>query len=408
MFKRQADTSRVDSFRSWVVANAALFVVTIAFGAPYITVVALTQIADDIGGGARSVPALAFSLSSIGAGAGGLFFGWWAERVGILKPFILGTIFLIVGTALSGYGTKSSLYLGFGLLGLLGIGALYAPLVAYVSKWFERRRGLALSWIASGQQVAGALWPPIFERLINLFGWKTSLYYFAIFTGLVLPPLFLLLRGEAPEASPRTMATVQSGASETSASYNAAFTIMCIAIVCCCIAMAMPMGHLVAFCGDRGYSLADGTTMLAVLLGCAFLSRLLWGWLSDLIGGLATVWTSAACQAASLALFLPTYDLTKLYFVSIAFGLGFGGIIPAYILAVREICPANEAGWRIATLLFFSMLGMAIGGWLAGYIFDITLDYQIAFGVGVAFNLITLILIGILIGWRWYKDLKLA
>jgi len=386
--------SRFDSVHAWVIATAALGVITVAFGAPYISVVALKEIAVDIGGGARSAPALAYALSSVGAAVGGLLFGWLTDRIGILYPLIFGSLMLVAGTALSGLGTEWSLYVGHGLMiGLLGSAALYSPVVTYVSRWFFRRRGLALSLVASGQQVSGAVWPPVFSAVIDRVGWQATFLYFALLSFALLVPMLALLRHPPPSAEVIT-AHGQLLPMREDPLHNYFFFVICAASVCCCVAMAMPMGHLVAFCGDLGYSQTQGANMLALLLGCGFISRLLWGRLSDLIGGINTALLSLICQALVLSLFLATQDLTHLYLVSAAFGLGFGGIIPSYVLAVREICPAREAGRRISTLLFFSLTGMALGGWLAGVIFDLTLDYRISFAAGIGFNAVAILLIG--------------
>ncbi|MCX7309045.1 MAG: MFS transporter [Afipia sp.] len=394
----EVESYRLDSPRSWAVAIAALVIITIAFGAPYVSVVALTQIAADMGG-ARSVPALAYALSSVAAGIGGLLFAKWADRKGMVWPLAIGNLMLGIGSAISGFGTDWTLYMGHTVLGLLGIGAVFSPLVTYVSKWFNRRRGLALSLVASGPQIAGAVWPLIFEASINRIGWSATFIYFGAFSLVFIPPFILLLRYQPPADTPEAQAYDRTTVS-LPVSYNFTFAVMCLAIVFCCVAMAMPMGHLVAFCGDRGYSVSHGANMLALLLACAFVSRLLWGQLSDSIGGLETVLLSALCQAITLSLFLFTYDLAMLYLVSAMFGLGFGGVVPAYVLAIREIYPSNEAGWRTATLLLFSFLGMALGGWLPGYIFDLTLSYQAAWGLGVAFNTVTILMIGGIIGLR--------
>ena len=116
------------------------------------------------------------------------------------------------------------------------------------------------------------------------------------------------------------------------ASAQVVFGILCIAIVGCCVAMAMPMTHLVAFCSDLGYGTKRGTEMLALLFGCAFASRVFWGRLSDRIGGLSTVLLGAICQVVLLGAFMSVQNLYALYIVSAAFGLGFGGIIPSYFL----------------------------------------------------------------------------
>jgi MFS family permease len=180
---------------------------------------------------------------------------------------------------------------------------------------------------------------------------------------------------------------------------NVVFALMCGAAVMCCIPMAMPQGHLVAFCSDLGIGRSVGAIMLSVLLGTAFFSRQIWGAISDRLGGLATVLIGSAWQAASMAAFLVTTDEAGLFTVAAAFGLGFSGIIPAYVLALRELFPAREASWRIPTLLLFSGLGMASGGWLAGLLYDHFGYYAPAFATGVGTNVLNLCVVGFLV-WR--------
>jgi MFS family permease len=172
--------------------------------------------------------------------------------------------------------------------------------------------------------------------------------------------------------------------------------LLCAAGFLCCVPMAMPAGHLVAFCSDLGIPAAHGAAMLSVLLGSAFVARLFWGWLADRIGGLGTVLAGSACQALAIFAFTLTQDEIGLFAVSAAYGLGFSGIIPAYVLAVRELFPSTEASWRVPTLLFISMGGMAFGGWFAGALYDHFGYYAPAFGAGAMFNLANLVVVGFL------------
>lgn len=383
----------MDTSRSWIIALSALIVITVGFGAPLVSVVALTQIAFEIGGGARAVPATAYALSFAGTGLGGVLFARYADAQGLRAPLLLGASMMAIGCIIAGFANVWLFYLGHLLLGLFGIGAVYSPLVTYVSRWFIKRRGLALSLVASGPQAAGAIWPPIFEIMIGRLGWSGTLFWYALLSALIVFPLIVLLCKSPPLAHEQEDQDAPRMFNSTIPK-NVIFVVLCIAIISCCIPMAMPMGHLVAFCIDRGFASSHGTNMLALLLLSGFVSRLLWGYLSDAIGGLKTVLLSGLCQAIGLVLFLLSYDLAALYIVSILFGLGFGGIIPAYVLAVREIFPSREAGWRIATLLFASLMGMAAGAWLSGYTFDLTLSYDFGWGLGVVFNAIMLLQIG--------------
>ena len=307
----------VETRTSWVVATVALVVIAVAFGAPWITVVALKDIAAEADG-ARSVPALAASLVWMGSGFGGLLMGRIAERTGVRWTVICGAIMIAGGLALSTWGPPWPLYIGHGLfIGLLGLGGINAPLYVSVSRWFDRRRGSALALISSGNYLAGAVWPPIFERAIAYAGWRNSmLCYAALELFLIVPAAALVLR--APPDSPyRATLTRAAHADKTVMGWppNLVFALMASAIFTCCVPMSMPMAHLVALCSDLGISAAHGAAMVSVLLGMAFLSRQMWGAISDRVGGLYTMLAGSACQTVGMAAFLLTQDEVGLFTV---------------------------------------------------------------------------------------------
>jgi MFS family permease len=388
----------IESLMSWRLMVVATAISTITFGAPYVTVIALKQIALDLGS-PRSVPALAGALMYLGTGIGGIFMGWWADRVGVKVTVTIGALMVGAGAMISSSGSEWSLLLGHGvLMGLIGNAGVFAPLMTYITRWFDRRRGVALSFVATGQTMAGALWSPFFDAAIEHYGWQRTLFCYGVLTiASVLPLALLLRRPPAPAVVSAAEAEAARSGLVLGLPPNMVLGLLCAAIVGCCIAMTMPMGHLVAFCSDLGYLPARGAEMLSLLLGCAFLGRFFWGRLSDRIGGLKAIFFGSICQAVGLSLFVLVKGLAALYVVSAAFGLGFGGIIPAYVLTVRELFPAGEAGWRIATVLFFGLAAMAFGGWLAGAIYDWAGYYQPAFVTGVLFNLVNLVLIGSLL-----------
>jgi MFS family permease len=389
----------IETRASWVVAFTAVAVMSIAYGAPYVAVVALKQIAGELGS-ARSVPALAYSLAWVGAAVGGIGMGRIADRIGVRWTVAFGAVMIGVGLAVSTGDSAWRLWVGHGLfIGLLGNGGINAPLYVYVSRWFDRRRGTALALISSGQYVAGAVWPSVFERGIASIGWRHTMTSFAIVEALAVVPLAVLILREPPEAS-------RHGASISGKSIsprvlgmpaNMALAILSVAAFTCCVPMAMPQAHLVALCTDLGIAASHGAAMLSVLLGCAFVSRQFWGWISDRIGGLRTVLAGSLCQIVAMVAFLLTQSEPGLFAVAIFFGLGFSGVIPAYVLAIRELFPAADAAWRVPTLLLFSGSGMAAGGWLAGAIYDEFGFYGAAFAVGIVFNLVNLILVGSLV-----------
>jgi MFS family permease len=394
--------STIETRDSWVVASVALFVMMMAFGSAWIIAVGLKDVAAEFGG-TRSVPALASSLAWLGSGTGGLIMSRIADRIGTRWTVISGALMIGLGLAISTLGSSWSLWVGHGLfIGLIGLGGINAPLYVYVSRWFDRRRGSALALISSGSYLAGALWPIIFEQAIAGIGWRQTMLYYALAEIAVIVPLAALYFRHPPELVHAVTAEGADHQTRLGLPRNVVFAMMCGAGVLCCIPMSMPQGHLVAFCTDLGINRAMGALMLSVLLGTAFMSRQIWGLISDRIGGLSTVLIGSAWQAAAMAGFLLTQNEAGLFTVAAAFGLGFSGIIPAYVLTVRELFPPQEASWRIPTMLLFSGFGMAGGGWLAGILYDHFGYYAPAFAVGVGANCLNLLLIGTLVArGRW-------
>jgi MFS family permease len=392
-------TSTVETRDSWIVASVALLVMMMAFGSAWIIAVALKDIAGELGG-TRSIPALASSLAWLGQGTGGILMGRIADRVGARWTVLSGTLMIGVGLSISTLGSPWALWIGHGLfMGLIGLGGINAPMYIYVSRWFDRRRGSALALISSGSYLAGAIWPPVFEGAIAGFGWRQTMLCYAAAQIAVIVPLAAIYFRHPPELF-RADAAFGSDGRQTrlfGMPRNLVFWMMCGAGVLCCLPMAMPQGHLVAFCSDLGISRSIGALMLSVLLGTAFVSRQIWGAIADRVGGLATVLIGSAWQAASMAGFLLTQNETGLFTVAAAFGLGFSGIIPAYVLTVRELFPASEASWRIPTFLLCSGCGMAAGGWLAGLLYDHYGTYAPAFAAGVGANCLNLLVIGALV-----------
>ncbi len=391
-------STSVESRASWVVALTALGIYAVSFGAPVITVVGLKTIAAELGGG-RSVPALACSLAWLGSAAGGIAMGWLAERIGVRWTVMGGATMIGVGLAVSTLGGAGPLYLGHGLfIGLLGNAGINAPLYVYVARWFDRRRGTAMALISSGQYVAGMLWPTLFEHAIASIGWRHTMLVYAVFEIAVILPVAALMFGRPPDAAAgAALAGPARGAPVMGLPPVVVQGSLCTAAFLCCVPMAMPQGHLVALCSDLGISQTHGAAMLSLLLGCAFLSRQFWGVVADRIGGLRTVLAGSVCQITALTGFLLTQDEAGLFAVAAIFGLGFSGIIPAYVVAIRDLFPASEASWRVPTVLLFSGSGMAAGGWLAGAIYDYAGFYAAAFATGLVFNLAHIVVIGTLV-----------
>jgi MFS family permease len=397
----QASPTSVETGKSWIAATAVVVILMFSFGSPMIVVVALKEITADIGS-SRSIPALAGSLVWLGSGLGAIGYGWIAERIGFRRTTLCGAGFIALGLAVSASGGSWSVLIGHALiLGIFGCGAINIPLVVYASRWFDRHRGSALAYVTSGQHLAGLFWPGMLTLLIARMGWRSTMTLLGIATAVVIGVLAVLFLGPAPERNVGGSDRLESsGASLTGGMpVNLAYALLCLAGFLCCMPMAMPQAHVVALCSDLGIGPAHGALMLSVLLGSALVSRQLWGWLADRYGGLLTILGGSVCQAFAILGFALTQDEAGLFLVSAAFGLGYSGIIPAYVVALRDHFAAAEASWRVPIWYTSNLVGMALGGWLAGYIYDRMLSYQPAFITGFVFNLANIAVVGWLT-WR--------
>jgi MFS family permease len=387
----------------WVVVAASLVFITVSFGTSYILTVSLKTIAAEFDW-PRWVPSAAYATMMLGSGMGGIVMGHWADRAGVWKPATLGAL-MVGGGAIAASFAESAVYLiaicGL-FMGFLGNSAAVAPMMTNITRWFDRRRGLAVSIVASGQALAGGTWPILFNHGLETLGWRTTWQLYGVAAICLMLPMVLALRFAPPREIVGGRWTVPATglALRVEVPPVVLLALLSFAIVGCCVAMAMPMVHLVAYCTDLGFSAADGAAMLTVLLLCSAVSRLGFGFLSDRIGGLTTILIGSAMQASALGLFALVDTVTGLYAVSGLFGLVFGGIVPAYALAVRELFPARQSGSRMGVVFFFGTIGMALGGLLGGWIFDLAGSYHLAFLVGVGFNITNLMAIVTLL---WLK-----
>ncbi len=386
----------VDSARAWLRLVVAVLLSTIGGVGMWSVVVVLPAVQSEFGI-ARADASLPYTMTMIGFGLGGVLMGKLVDRFGIVLPVVFGATLLSLGYITSAHATG---IFQFGLLQglLIGVGTstTFAPLMADTSLWFLKRRGAAVGIIASGNYLAGAVWPPLVQYFVQVVGWRDTHIGIALFCFCTMLPLAMLLRRRAPLVEPA--AAMAFGGSlpmrPLGLSPAALQSLLVIAGVACCVAMAMPQVHLVAYCSDLGYGAARGAEMLSLLLGCGIISRLLFGWISDHIGGLRTLLLGSALQAFALCLYLFADGLVSLYLISALFGLFQGGIVPAYAIIAREYFSPNEAGARIGIIMMATMMGMAFGGWMSGVIFDWTGSYQTAFLHGIAWNLLNLSIAG--------------
>lgn len=341
-------------------------------------------------GVSRSDATLPYTLMMIGFGVGGVYMGKIADRFGVTISLLIGSAGILIGFIWAGLSTS---IMGFAMahglfLGLLGTSSTFAPLVADTSLWWNKRRGIAVAVCASGNYLAGAVWPYLAQWGITMIGWRETYLWMGVVCGVSMCILALFLRRRPP------LNVVPTAASPTAFASNRPFglsmtqaqTLLIIAGLACCVAMSMPQVHIVAYCVDLGYGAARGAEMLSLMLACGVVSRLISGMICDKIGGIRTLLLGSSLQGIALLMFLPFDGLVSLYLIAATFGLFQGGIVPSYAIIIREHFPTAETGRRVGAVIMATMLGMALGGWMSGKIFDVTGSYKVAMINGLIWN----------------------
>ena len=348
----------------------------------------------------RAAVSLLFSMTMIGFAAGNFLLGWLVDKRGVMHVILFSGIVVSGSYALSAYATSVVSLAALQLLIGFGGGASFGPLLADISQWFLRRRGLAVAIVASGNYLSGAIWPMALSGVLENDGWRQVHLWLAVIAALVMVPLAFGLRRRLPEAASQAAAALaQDAAARTSLSPRALQWILALAGVGCCVAMSMPQVHLVALCVDYGFGTAVGTQMLSLMLLGGVVSRLCSGLLVDWMGAVKTVLLGSILQCLALALYLPSSTLPSLFIVSMIFGLSQGGIVPGYALIIREYLPPKEAGARVGLVMMATIFGMAFGGYVSGEIFDLTGSYQAAFLHGILWNILNILLL-LFVLWR--------
>ncbi len=383
----------LDSSYSWKRLVVAVLLSTIGGVGLWSSVVILPAIQAEFGVD-RGDASLPYTATLIGFAIGGIMMGRLVDRFGIVRPIIVGAVMLALGYIAT---AAASEYWQFILaqallIGMLGSSTTFAPLVADISHWFLKRRGIAVAIVASGNYLSGALWPPVLQEAIEIVGWRQAHIGVGLFCLVTMVPLAFLLRRK-PDLDAMDSAT-KGSVSEVPMplSPGKMQAILVLAGVACCVAMSMPQVHMVAYCADLGYGPARGAEMLSIMLGLGVVSRLISGFIADKIGGIGTLILGSTLQCIALLFYLPFDGLVSLYVIAALFGLSQGGIVPSYALIVREYFPAREAGSRISLVLMATVAGMALGGWMSGEIYDLTGSYQAAFLNGIGWNLLNMLI----------------
>jgi MFS family permease len=399
---KAADDALIDSSYAARRLFITLILMTLGGSSMYVVSVVLPEVQRDFGV-SRADASLPYTLMMLGFGAGGLAMGKLADKWGVHVALWIGAVGVGSGFVLAGMSPNIWLFaLAHGLLmGLFGSSSTFAPLLADTSLWWNKRRGIAVAVCASGNYLAGSIWPALAQQGVETMGWRNTYIWMGIVCGLGMATLAFLMRQRPPVLAVAAPGSLQSVASEKpfGLSVNTAHALLCVAGVACCVAMAMPQVHIVAYCTDLGFGAARGAEMLSIMLACGIVSRLVSGAICDRIGGLKTLVLGSVLQGIALLLFLPFDGMVSLYVISALFGLFQGGIVPSYAIIVREYFPAQRAGVLVGAVIMATMIGMALGGWMSGKVFDMTGSYHAAFVNGVMWNALNLS-IALYLLWR--------
>ena len=367
---------------------------TVAMCGMYASIMVLEPVTREfqVGHGAGALP---YTLYMIGFGLGNIVLGRIMDRFGIPILAITAVICLpsglyIVSNAENFWVFTLSLSV---LCGFLGGAFAFGPLMADISHWFTRRRGLAIGIVTSGSYLAGALWPPIMQGWIDSVGWRQSLVYLAWCSLSMLPLSLVYLKGKRDDSAINQAADRENWDRPLDMTAGQLQGALCIAGIGCCAAMSMPQIHIIPHIIDLGFDAKDGAWMLSMMLGFGIVSRVSSGFISDRIGGLRTLLLGSGLQAFVIFLFIFVDTLTGLYLVAIAFGLVQGGIVPSYMLIIRRFFRSDQAGGRSGLLFVATVGGMALGGWMAGALYDLSGSYTLSFINAIAFNVMNLTIV---------------
>jgi MFS family permease len=375
----------------------ALLLATVGNIGMWVVVIVLPDIQQEfkIDRGTASIP---FALTMVGFAIGNWVMGHVVDRYGITKTIILAATVNTAGYIAAMYvNNVYSLSILQFFIGL-GTAAAFGPLIADTSHWFLKRRGIAVALIASGNYFSGAIWPPLFNSTLQSDGWRDVYWILALSTVFIMIPLSFLLTKKISEETARISDAASSDKRQNvSISPKALTILLSIAGIGCCVAMSMPQVHIVAFCIDLGFGPAVGAEMLSLMLIGGIISRLINGLIADKLGGVYTLLIGSTLQCIALFLYLPFDGLVSLYIVSLVFGLSQGGIVPSYAIIIREYLPGADAGTRVGFVMMCTIMGMAIGGWMSGWIYDLTGSYAAAFWNGIMWNFLNIAIVLFLI-----------
>jgi len=370
-------------FYGWVVVGASALIVCIGMGALFSLGVFLKPMADTMGWSRGAISSVAL-LNWIAMGLGSFVWGALSDRIGTRGVAVAGGLLLGLGLVLSSQVQALwQLYVTFGGMVGFAVGAFYAPLTSTATKWFTARRGLAVALVSSGIGVGILAVAPLARALINAWDWRIALLVIGDLAWLIVVPAALVIREQPGDVG----AAAMGGAGRAGREYTTRevlttpqFWGIAVTHFACCAAHSGPIFHMVTHATDQGIGAMTAATALGVSGLASIAGRVGGGVVADRIGVKPTLLAGLALQAAMIVFYLFVKDVAPFYVLSVVFGVAYGGVMPLYALVTREYFGEKVMGAAYGGVFLVSTLGMGLGSFAGGVVYDRLGSYAWLYG----------------------------
>jgi MFS family permease len=377
-------------FYGWVIVAVGIVVTCVGFGAMATLTVFLAPVADVMGWSRTGISTAAL-VNWLCMGAGAFLWGALSDRFGTRLVVLSGGVLLGLGlVTASRASTLGQFQLLFGVLVGLAAGSFYTPMTATTARWFTRHRSLAVALVSAGLSVGSAIMAPLARWLITNYDWRTAMLVIGDVVWLVIIPVALLVRNPPAPAIAGGAAPTGRGDRDLTVAQalrTPQFAALALAYFACCAAHSGPIFHMVTNAIDHGITAMTATTVLSVASLASLSGKIICGLVADRVGAKRVLVAGLALQAVAVSLYLVTRDLTSFYALSLMFGFAYGGVMPLYAILVREYFGERIMGAVFGAVAFVSTVGMALGPWVGGRLYDASGNYAWLFigsaGIGL-------------------------